>query len=55
MFEVLIGRTPFEFDGEEQFQSKEELLAYYERTKKGTWVGEWSMPSGAFDASNPCQ
>jgi hypothetical protein len=43
MFEILIGRTPFEANEQEQFSTKEELRVYYERTKAGTWVGEWSM------------
>ncbi|WVQ65424.1 uncharacterized protein L199_003600 [Kwoniella botswanensis] len=44
MFEILIGRTPFEENEEEQFATPEELVLYYERSKKGKWVGEWSMP-----------
>ncbi|WWC88336.1 uncharacterized protein L201_003246 [Kwoniella dendrophila CBS 6074] len=46
MFEILIGRTPFEANEDEQFQTPEELVIYYERTKRGQWVGEWSMPEG---------
>ncbi|WVQ84397.1 hypothetical protein IAT38_006549 [Cryptococcus sp. DSM 104549] len=44
MFEILIGRTPFEADDQEQFSTPEELVIYYERSKRGDWVGEWSMP-----------
>ncbi|ODN74147.1 hypothetical protein L202_07598 [Cryptococcus amylolentus CBS 6039] len=44
MFEILIGRTPFEADDQEQFSTPEELVVYYERTKVGRWVGEWDMP-----------
>nr|XP_019003885.1 CAMK/CAMKL protein kinase [Kwoniella mangroviensis CBS 8507]OCF67346.1 CAMK/CAMKL protein kinase [Kwoniella mangroviensis CBS 8507] len=36
MFEILIGRTPFEENEEEQFATPEAL--------KGKWVGKWSMP-----------
>ena len=46
MFEILIGRTPFELDEEEEFATPEELLIYYERSSRGEWVGEWSMPHG---------
>ncbi|WVQ73507.1 hypothetical protein IAR50_003079 [Cryptococcus sp. DSM 104548] len=45
MFEILIGRTPFEADDQEQFSTPEELVVYYERTKVGRWVGDWSMPA----------
>lgn len=48
MFEILIGRTPFEANEEEQFSTNEELRVYYERTKAGKWVGEWSMSSRKF-------
>ncbi|WOO83361.1 Serine/threonine-protein kinase BRSK1 [Vanrija pseudolonga] len=44
MFEVLVGRTPFEEDEEESFETKEELLVYWERTRAGTWMGDWSIP-----------
>lgn len=46
MFEILIGRTPFEADDQEQFSTPEEIVIYYERTRKGQWVGQWSIPSG---------
>jgi hypothetical protein len=46
MFEILIGRTPFEEDDQEQFSTPDELLVYYERTRRGEWIGEWSMPDG---------
>lgn len=46
MFEVLVGRTPFEEDEEESFETKEELLVYWERTRAGTWMGDWSIPKG---------
>ena len=49
MFEILIGRTPFEYDEEEEFATPEELLVYYERSSRGEWVGEWSMPHGRLD------
>lgn len=45
MFEILTGRTPFEADDQEQFSTPEELVIYYERTRKGHWVGQWSIPS----------
>ena len=46
MFEILIGRTPFEANDQEDFETPEELLVYYERTRKGVWLGKWSMPEG---------
>jgi protein-serine/threonine kinase len=46
MFEILIGRTPFEEDDQEQFTNAEDYLLYYERAGQGKWLGEWSMPSG---------
>lgn len=45
MFEILTGRTPFEADDQELFSTPEELVIYYERTRKGHWVGQWSIPS----------
>ncbi|KAL1405878.1 hypothetical protein Q8F55_007557 [Vanrija albida] len=44
MFEVLVGRTPFEADEDENFETKEELLVYWERTRAGNWMGDWSIP-----------
>jgi len=49
MYEVLIGRTPFEADEKEQFDTADELVVYHERTKKGVWVGQWFMPHGMSD------
>ncbi|WVQ96253.1 hypothetical protein IAU59_003357 [Kwoniella sp. CBS 9459] len=45
MFEILIGRTPFEENEEEEFASPDDLWVYYERTRRGQWVGEWEMPA----------
>jgi hypothetical protein len=45
-YEILIGRTPFEADAEEEFLSKEGLEEYHRRTVKGTWLGEWKMTRG---------
>ncbi|TDL22269.1 kinase-like protein, partial [Rickenella mellea] len=42
-FEVLIGRTPFEYTEGEQFSTKEDLERYWSRTVKGKWVGTWQM------------
>nr|XP_018262002.1 CAMK/CAMKL protein kinase [Kwoniella dejecticola CBS 10117]OBR84160.1 CAMK/CAMKL protein kinase [Kwoniella dejecticola CBS 10117] len=44
MFELLMGRTPFEESASEEFQTADELAVYYERARRGTWVGEWSIP-----------
>ena len=48
MFEILIGRTPFETNDMEHFSSPEELIVYYERTRKGVWMGQWSIPEGGY-------
>ncbi|ORY31808.1 hypothetical protein BCR39DRAFT_80876 [Naematelia encephala] len=40
-FELLVGRTPFEMHPEEEFETAEEYMIYYERCKRGKWLGEW--------------
>ncbi|GBE83047.1 predicted protein [Sparassis crispa] len=45
-FEVLIGRTPFEYSEGEQFSTKEDLEEYWNRTLSGKWVGNWKMSKG---------
>lgn len=45
-FEILIGRTPFEYSEGEQFSTKEDLEKYWARTLKGKWVGSWKMSEG---------
>ncbi|CAL1712476.1 unnamed protein product [Somion occarium] len=42
-FEILIGRTPFEYEEGEQFSSKEDLEKYWARTMRGKWVGTYKM------------
>lgn len=46
MFEIIIGRTPFEDSVDEEFETDEQYLTYYNRTRKGIWLGHWSMPDG---------
>ncbi|THH18203.1 hypothetical protein EW146_g2746 [Bondarzewia mesenterica] len=46
-FEVLVGRTPFEFAEGEQFSTKEDLEKYWGRTLRGKWVGTWKMSKSA--------
>lgn len=46
IYEILIGRTPFEENEEEDFQDPDQYLIYYERSRQGHWFGEWSMPDG---------
>lgn len=46
LFEILIGRTPFEENDQEEFQTPEQMVIYYERTRQGEWLGEWEMPQG---------
>ncbi|KZT28346.1 hypothetical protein NEOLEDRAFT_916115 [Neolentinus lepideus HHB14362 ss-1] len=42
-FEVLVGRTPFEYTEGEQFATKVDLEKYWARTMKGKWVGAYKM------------
>ncbi|KAF8349484.1 hypothetical protein F5887DRAFT_1235165 [Amanita rubescens] len=42
-FEIMTGRTPFEYSDGEQFTTKEELEQYWARTLRGKWVGAWNM------------
>lgn len=51
MYEILIGRTPFEFHEEESFETPDDLMEYYERTRQGVWLGEWNMPDGEAECS----
>ncbi|THH04511.1 hypothetical protein EW145_g5470 [Phellinidium pouzarii] len=46
-FEILIGRTPFEYVEGEKFTTPEDLERYWLRTVKGKWVGEWKMSKSA--------
>ncbi|KAG8907113.1 hypothetical protein FRB99_005368 [Tulasnella sp. 403] len=39
-FEILIGRTPFEEVEGEVFETHQDLQRYWERTKKGLWLGQ---------------
>ncbi|TFK95795.1 kinase-like protein [Pterulicium gracile] len=43
LFEILVGRTPFEHSDGEQFTTKEDLERYWERTVKGKWIGPYKM------------
>ncbi|TFK52188.1 hypothetical protein OE88DRAFT_1657290 [Heliocybe sulcata] len=45
-FEILTGRTPFEYNEGEQFSTKADLERYWARTMKGKWVGTWKMSKG---------
>ncbi|KAF9220880.1 hypothetical protein BS17DRAFT_786121 [Gyrodon lividus] len=46
-FEILIGRTPFEYEEGEIFEKKEDLERYWNRTMRGKWVGTYSMSQPA--------
>ncbi|KZT67233.1 hypothetical protein DAEQUDRAFT_729268 [Daedalea quercina L-15889] len=46
LFEILMGRTPFEYSEGEQFTTKEDLEKYWNRTLRGKWVGTWKMSKG---------
>jgi hypothetical protein len=43
-YEILVGRTPFEWDEEETFDD-ERLPEYWHRTRAGNWLGDWEMPT----------
>ncbi|KAG1818692.1 kinase-like domain-containing protein [Suillus subaureus] len=43
-FEILVGRTPFEYEEGEQFASKADLEKYWGRTMRGKWVGSYTVP-----------
>lgn len=42
-FEILVGRTPFEYEEGEVFEKKEDLEKYWDRTMRGKWVGSYSI------------
>ncbi|KAI6016226.1 kinase-like protein [Pisolithus marmoratus] len=42
-FEILVGRTPFEYEEGEVFEKKEDLERYWDRTMRGKWVGNYSI------------
>ncbi|KAG6330771.1 hypothetical protein ID866_8318 [Astraeus odoratus] len=46
-FEILVGRTPFEYEEGEVFEKKEDLERYWERTMRGKWVGSYTMSKTA--------
>ncbi|KAH9936578.1 uncharacterized protein B0H18DRAFT_1113952 [Fomitopsis serialis] len=46
IFEILMGRTPFEYSEGEHFTTKEDLERYWNRTLRGKWVGTWKMSRG---------
>ncbi|KAG2038121.1 kinase-like domain-containing protein [Suillus americanus] len=46
-FEILVGRTPFEYEEGEQFSSKADLEKYWGRTMRGKWVGSYTIPRPA--------
>ncbi|KAF9450563.1 kinase-like protein [Macrolepiota fuliginosa MF-IS2] len=46
LFEILIGRTPFESTDGEQLTTKEDLEKYWQRTLRGNWIGTWKMSTG---------
>ena len=53
MFEVLVGKTPFEEDDVEEMYNEEELYIYYERSRLGKWIGTWQdfVPKGVSSVS----
>lgn len=43
MWEVVVGRTPFEASDLEEFLTKTELEVYYQRTLTGSFYGEYNV------------
>lgn len=46
MYEILVGRTPFEEHEQEDFAEQERVEEYQRRATRGRWWGEYSIPSG---------
>lgn len=46
MYEILVGRTPFEEHEQEDFAEEERVEEYQRRATRGRWWGEYSIPSG---------
>lgn len=46
MYEILVGRTPFEEHEQEDFADQERAEEYQRRATRGRWWGEYSIPSG---------
>ncbi|ORX37068.1 hypothetical protein BD324DRAFT_424119 [Kockovaella imperatae] len=44
MFEILVGRTPFESEEDinEDFLTPEDLVVYYELSRRGEWIGDYT-------------
>lgn len=51
MYEILVGRTPFEAYEEEEFHTAEKLTEYYQRARAGIWLGHWEVPPGKQSSS----
>lgn len=47
-FELLTARTPFEFAKDDVCTTEDEYRAYFERSKRGIWLGDWDkdIPDG---------
>ncbi|KAM0751501.1 kinase-like protein, partial [Meredithblackwellia eburnea MCA 4105] len=43
MYEIVVGRTPFEKTESEEFLTREALEKYYERTTSGSFCGEYTI------------
>ena len=43
MYEICVGRTPFEADSSEEFLTKEALEVYYQRTLTNRFYGEHNI------------
>ena len=46
MYEILVGRTPFEEHEQEDFAEQERVEEYQRRATRGRWWGDYSIPSG---------
>lgn len=50
MYEILVGRTPFEEHEQEDFAEEERVEEYQRRATRGRWWGEYSIPSGELNS-----
>lgn len=46
MYEIVVGRTPFEANQSEEFLTKDAVECYYQRTLTGNFYGEIDVSTG---------
>ncbi|KAL8279852.1 hypothetical protein RQP46_007702 [Phenoliferia psychrophenolica] len=50
MYEIVVGRTPFEKSESEEFLTRDALEVYYHRTTSGSFCGDYSKISPEFES-----